>query len=87
MINCMSSKSDEIKVETYSTLSKLVGELLNSKDSTSLINKSFKRIKCEKLSFILYNRIFYYLINHGLFDSNPKVKQSIQNILNHLALI
>ena len=80
----MASKSDEIKIETYSSLSKLVSEMLNTNDSTSLINKSTKRIKCEKLSFILYNKIFYFLLSQGLFDSLTQVKQFAQSILSNL---
>jgi hypothetical protein len=86
LTSCMCSKSEVIRAETYGALSTLVNDLLNmnGEHSMVLINKSAKRLKCQKLSFLLYNKVFYTLITQGLFDSMTLVQQATQSILSLL---
>ncbi len=77
--SCMISKSDEIRIETYSTISRIVNDSINVQIATEINSKRYKRI-----NFLLLNKIFYQLIAFGLFDKCFQVKKYCENILSHL---
>lgn len=62
------SKLDEIRVESYLTILRLVNDSLNVLVAAEINSKRYKRI-----NFLLLNKIFYQFITFGLFDKCEQV--------------
>jgi hypothetical protein len=79
VISCMISKCDRIRIEAYTTISKIVEHSLSVQVATEINSKRYKKIE-----FLLLNQVFYQFVTFGLFDKCAQVKKLCENILLHL---
>lgn len=77
--SCMMSKSPEIRLETYSNISKLVSNAISVQVAIEINSKRYRKIK-----FLTLNKVFYQLVTFGLFDPNENIRALCENIILHL---